>query len=990
MSVTTLVQLEPRRAADAVMETHRFVHNARQTGRFMGVQWQPAGIESLPDFEMDLGLADGKFGQGATPQVGQLVLSVGRHSALASMIFEGSIVTLRTAPWPAGFADAADADFSAPVTYIVDTVAVSADGLLTLTLLDMGQPLRNPLIAAKFGSTANPLLDGSGAADHAGKVVPMGWGKCLNVPALLVDRVYNIWLLIGRPTSVFHGVYDGGVPFTAGSVRADLAALRANTPIDGRCDVCGNAGGLTLVRPWTAPTYPLTADITAAGPQTAGDIALAVVAMRSAINIGDGVATAFNALYPYQAQLFINDETTAAGALDLLMAGLGARWIVRSDNSIDLDRLDFAAPVMSFAAHDLISIEREGVVMPNRRRAVGWGHNNRVHSEAEIALALLDLSGLGALAMMDTLDWALVTGAGRPETGATRNLDGGGNQIRDPIYGSDWSYAGTAGYAEDPAGTGALYNRYRAVIAPDGGSGGYVVFSPLTTAAAMERYPVVPGETMHAVWWGFRGASSGDAVFLANGYNAAGAYVGTIAVPGTAYGTTDANVWKRCAGKLVIPADWSFALPHVGYNSLAAQNFYVAYPYWGRSAQGADITGENTALNTINVGSQTAAELVADAANAKASSASALSAISIIVSDGYLGRSEKPAIIKEWQVIDGEYATISARATSLGLGAHAATASWSAASAALASYLTGRTPAWADTGVDTPIVSATFRGKFTDYYYARQLLLDLFTASIKATADVAVASAATKARIYYQDTVPAAPNAEDMWVRPTAKDWFRWTGTEWVSMLGQFASVEQITAANVAALIGAAVIGDAYIANLNAGKITTGLLSNSRLEIDGLTLSNSGGMLVVGDGGVNTQQLAANAAVTFATYDQVGTFACSSVYANITLASAVAQVTLTNSSPYPATIVFAATLNAYQSGSDSDSVNVRLMRGAIPLAVRSGLDVSGSSSRATTLSLQWTVTIDASATETFTLQASSNDSTTIRAVVIHATLYKRA
>ncbi|PZU47656.1 MAG: hypothetical protein DI568_08915 [Sphingomonas sp.] len=348
MSVTTLVTLEPRRPADGVVQAQRLVHNARVTGRFLGEQWQPDIIQTLPDFELDLGFADGKFGQGATPQVGQLVLAVAADSALSSMVWAGSTVTLQTASWPAGFADPADAAFSAEATYIVDSHAVSADGRLTLTLLDNGQPLRRPLLSARFGSTANPLLDGSGAADHAGKVVPMGWGKCLGVPALLVDRVYNIWLLIGRPTSVFHGVYDGGAPYTPGALRADLAALRANTPADGSCDVCGNAGGLTLVRPWTAPVYPLTADITATGPQTAGDIALAVVAMRSAIDVSAGAA-AFNALYPAQAQLFVADERTAAAALDWLMAGLGACWKVLSTNRIELARLDFAAPVMTFA-----------------------------------------------------------------------------------------------------------------------------------------------------------------------------------------------------------------------------------------------------------------------------------------------------------------------------------------------------------------------------------------------------------------------------------------------------------------------------------------------------------------------------------------------------------------------------------------------------------------------------------------------------------------
>ncbi|PZU47657.1 MAG: hypothetical protein DI568_08920 [Sphingomonas sp.] len=360
---------------------------------------------------------------------------------------------------------------------------------------------------------------------------------------------------------------------------------------------------------------------------------------------------------------------------------------------------------------------------------MGWGHNNRVHSESELALAVR-----GGLASMDTVDWSLVTGAGRPESGSTRNLDGG-NLIRDPIMGSDWSYSGPASYSEAPAALGAVYNRYRAVIGPDGGTGGYIVFSPFPSGDVLERFAVTPGETLFAAWWGYRAPGADDAFFLLNVYDAAGGYVATTGVPGSNIGTADTSVWKRCSGQIVIPAGWAFVLPHVGYNGSATGALYVACPYLGRSAQGADITGQNTALNTLNVGSQSAAALVLDAATAMANAASAQSSISIIVSDGYLGRAEKPAIIKEWQAVDAEYAVIGGRAGALGLGAHALAIAWSAAYAALAAYLSSLSPGWSNVSVDTPIVAATFRGRWTDYYYARQLLLDLFTSTVSATAD---------------------------------------------------------------------------------------------------------------------------------------------------------------------------------------------------------------------------------------------------------------
>ncbi len=426
MSIVTLIELNPRGPADGVVQTIRLVHNARVSGRFLGQQWLPQ-IISLPDFELDLGFDGQKFGQGATPQVGQLVLAVSRESTWPSLAWKGALVGIRFALWPAGLADPVDGDFSAVTYYRVEDAACSADGVLSLTLIDMGQALRHPVVVRKFGSTADPLLDGAGAIDHRGKVVPTGWGKLLGVPGLLVDRVNNIWLLLGRPSSVIHNVYDGGAAFSAGVLRASLAALQANVPAPGAVDVCGNAGGLTLCRPWTAPTYPLTADITASGAIKAADIAAAIVADRSTVAFAAGTVAAFNALQAADCQIWFNDERTIATALDELICRLGGWWKMTASGQIELGRLDFTAPAITFGEHQLASISRQRIVMPTRRRSVGWGRNNRVHSEGEIATILLveDIAGLGDLAVLDDVDWSLVTGPGKAADNATANVDRG-------------------------------------------------------------------------------------------------------------------------------------------------------------------------------------------------------------------------------------------------------------------------------------------------------------------------------------------------------------------------------------------------------------------------------------------------------------------------------------------------------------------------------------------------------------------------------------
>lgn len=84
------------------------------------------------------------------------------------------------------------------------------------------------------------------------------------------------------------------------------------------------------------------------------------------------------------------------------------------------------------------------------------------------------------------------------------------------------------------------------------------------------------------------------------------------------------------------------------------------------------------------------------------------------------------------------------------------------------------------------------------------------------------------------------------------------TTSEFIVQADRF-KIENATGTPFEVIGGTAYLKDAMINTLNASKITTGTLSTSRLSLDGLTLTNSGGTLKVGDAGVNTTQLAGGA-----------------------------------------------------------------------------------------------------------------------------------
>ncbi|WP_194745717.1 hypothetical protein [Thermaurantiacus tibetensis] len=406
------MELRPRRPADGGEEVLRFCHNARERADFLGQQWRP-GVVALPETETDLGFDGRNFGQGAVPQVGRLRLAhEGRN--WPALVWKNAAGTLRTAPLP-DRGDPADAAFGPPQPFRVEAIEVER-GEAVLTLIDSGRELTRPVINRLFGTTGVPLLDGADTIDLRGRPVPVGQGRLLSVPGYLVDRANNIWLFLGNPATSQQGFYDGGQPYANGVARVSLAALQANTPADGTVDWCLDAAGLVLARPWTRPNYPFTADLSTATVRAA-DIAALLVSARTSLAFAPGTVAAFNALYPAECGLYVDDERTVATALDQLVAGLGGYWRLTSLGQIALGRLAHAAPVLTLSEADLVSIERRGTVMPTRRRAVGWARNNRVHGEGEIAAAVL--AGMDGTSVAELLIWRRsATPPGTPSGGS--------------------------------------------------------------------------------------------------------------------------------------------------------------------------------------------------------------------------------------------------------------------------------------------------------------------------------------------------------------------------------------------------------------------------------------------------------------------------------------------------------------------------------------------------------------------------------------------
>lgn len=145
-------------------------------------------------------------------------------------------------------------------------------------------------------------------------------------------------------------------------------------------------------------------------------------------------------------------------------------------------------------------------------------------------------------------------------------------------------------------------------------------------------------------------------------------------------------------------------------------------PSW-RVMSGSEVS---PALSSVSDDAYAAAQAAQDAADAAAEAQADATAANIriasISADGVLDRAEKPQILREYAAIGADVTEHGARADALGVDKSAMVASFNM----LTVYLSGLSPAWDNTAVDTPIDRIAFNGRFSD---ARQAIAALAAAN---------------------------------------------------------------------------------------------------------------------------------------------------------------------------------------------------------------------------------------------------------------------
>ncbi len=183
--------------------------------------------------------------------------------------------------------------------------------------------------------------------------------------------------------------------------------------------------------------------------------------------------------------------------------------------------------------------------------------------------------------------------------------------------------------------------------------------------------------------------------------------------------------------------------------------------------------------DTAAAAAAAAASAAQGTANTAATNAtSALNQLTDIAADSKLTPVEKKAVKKEWDVIAGEKSKIDAEADEYGVSKTA----YGTAYNTLNTYLNGASGLLLNLNTTSNITAATFRTNFTNYYNARQDVLNAITSKAKTLADNAKTAAdnaqanltdfvnntytpaiSVKNRIWYQPGVPTSSAVNDIW-----------------------------------------------------------------------------------------------------------------------------------------------------------------------------------------------------------------------------------
>lgn len=267
--------------------------------------------------------SDGKTEGQSALEVGEIIVlnGDGEYDAWKDYSFDGRPLVIRRGAgghYPADFEDI----FAGTVASVVVTLSK-----VVIQIKEKAAVLDVPVLTTKFaGTNAGPVgLEGTGD-DLKGRVKPRVYGRVLNIAPPCVNPSKLTFQPSDRGLGAVVKVYDRGVELTAGANYATSALLTAATIASGSYATCLAEG---LFRLGSSPTGIITCDVDEKA--TDAEMTVASIMRRmvadlalSAAEVDDQEFAELNAVAPYMAGVWINDEATFRETFDVVAGSVGA------------------------------------------------------------------------------------------------------------------------------------------------------------------------------------------------------------------------------------------------------------------------------------------------------------------------------------------------------------------------------------------------------------------------------------------------------------------------------------------------------------------------------------------------------------------------------------------------------------------------------------------------------------------------------------------
>ncbi|MBF0395130.1 MAG: hypothetical protein HQL38_20845, partial [Alphaproteobacteria bacterium] len=206
----------------------------------------------------------------------------------------------------------------------------------------------------------------------------------------------------GRPIAVL-AAYDQGAPLVAGTQRADLAALNANTPALGAWDWCAGAEGV-FVRLGSPPAGTLTCDACEGATAVDRSVARLIRVLMTgpgglgSADLDEDSITDLHDRNPAEAGLWLGAQDRKLGqVLDDLCRSIGAWWVPDRNGRFRVGRLEAPDPAAAVATLEswqaldrgggveILAGRDQGAGLPVWRVGVGYARNFTATRESEVA-----------------------------------------------------------------------------------------------------------------------------------------------------------------------------------------------------------------------------------------------------------------------------------------------------------------------------------------------------------------------------------------------------------------------------------------------------------------------------------------------------------------------------------------------------------------------------------------------------------------------------